>query len=148
MVNDDGDQSRLKILSFLFKEVCEELRARRTPEYTYVPAFVAASGAIIWGVSTLASVAKKSSLAASIPSIGILLIAIFIIVKILKEHKIYKELRKKQAILFSCINEDAIIKDIEIYSSWSNGQAGKGFIWSIIIVGVAAITAAIFCWAV
>lgn len=144
----DCDQLRRETLLFLFKETCDELRARRAPEYSYVAASVAAFGAVAWGVATLASVSKKSCLAGSVAALGTLLIAGLVVIKILKEHGHYKKLREKQVHLFSGLKEGITLKDEEIYKSWIDNKAGLGHLWSILIVGGAAVVAAFFCWVV
>ena len=91
---------------------------------------------------------RKSCFAASVAALGALLIAALVIIKILIEHGHYKKLREKQVYLFSGLKEGITLKDEEIYKSWIDNKAGLGHLWSIFIVGGAAVVAAFFCWVV
>ena len=86
----------LEVLLALNVELQTELRARRDSEHLYTAAFIGASGAVAWGVATIATV-QGSEFSLVHPAIaGLLMIwlmAVAIAIKSYREHLVHRSLR-------------------------------------------------------
>ena len=132
----------------LFTELSAALRARSEPEHLYTAAALGGFGAVAWGVAALQP-EKYSSKAmyqrpAGVAALGTLLVATAIVMKICREHKKFAEIKKEQARIAAQIASLPGAAEI-IPKSMLSPIAGKGYIWSLVVVIAAAGAAILFC---
>ncbi len=132
----------------LLKELGDALRARSEAEHLYTAAAVAGFGAVAWGVAALQPERYAGRAfylrPAWVAAVGILIVAAFIVAKILREHGIYAMTKKEQARiaaqLASLEGAAGIIPEYMLKE-----DAGPGYKGSRRIVIAAAAVAAGFC---
>jgi len=132
----------------LLKELCDAMRARTEPEHLYTAAAVGSFGAVAWGVAALKPeqyLARPFYLRpAAVGIVGILIVALGICIKILREHGVYAEAKKALC---------QIAKQLDSLEGASGmipayilkEEAGSGFRYSIAVVVSAALGAVLFC---
>lgn len=135
----------------LLQELGNSLRARSEAEHLYTAAAVGSFGALAWGVAALQPerylTRPFGERPAGVAAIGVLIVAVFICIKICREHGVYKQTKKEQARIAKRLaapeGETKIIPEYMLEES-----AGLGFLYSLLVVAVAAVSAAWFCWRV
>ena len=139
---DHGDVLRIR-LAWLAKSGAG-LRARTQAEYIYTAAAVAMFGAVCGGVAAQADhllVRKQLSVAAA----GvIILVTLAVLLKIWQDHKVYRDIwhnrAENVAALVANLGASSIFpKDVQ------NSRTGRGYIWSMLVLVVAAVAALVFC---
>ena len=137
----------IEVLVALLAEIGAEVRSRREPEFILTAAFVAASGAIAWGVAALANANTRLwwSHPAIVGALGIFIIGAAVVFKIIREHGIYKKARETQGGLAKKLDDRLPEKTSLLYEDLKNPKVGPGHWFSIGIVIAAGAAAASFC---
>src|SRR2546427_35418 len=96
------------LLFAIFEDLGEEVRKRRDPEYIYTAAAVGGFGAVSWGVASLSGANPQRILSgwADPPSVAAFLtggLAAAVIFKIIKDHRVYVELRNEEVRIVSLL---------------------------------------------
>jgi len=144
-----SDQKDLQLV--LLTEMGHATRARSEPEHLYTAAALGSFAALAWGVAALHpetySVRPLWSRPAMVAAIGVALVASGVVIKIVREHGKFAEIKSEQARiaarLASLPGAAGIIPE-RILSP----VAGKGYLYSIAVVVLPAIAAICFCMAV
>lgn len=148
MKENELEKAKIDALIALLSQMSEEVRSRREPEYILTAAFVAASGAVAWGVASLANIRTGSEWfhPAFAGAILISSLAVTIMIKIIREHRTYKGDREEQGRLANILI-DQIDKDFSILPNGLKQpiKVRFGHIYSLVIIAVAGLSAALFC---
>jgi hypothetical protein len=133
----------------LLAELSAALRARSEPEHLYTAAALGGFGAVAWGVAALQP-EKYSNKAmyqrpAGVAALGTLLVAIAIVMKIRREHRKFAEIKKEQARIAAQLASLPGAAEI-IPKSMLSPIAGKGYIWSLVVVIAAAVATISFAY--
>lgn len=105
----------------LLKEVCNELRARRTPEYMYTVATIAASTALAFG----ALKAYEHELAGVFCAVACILLNLGALNKIRKEHAMYLTNRKKMRELAKKLKDVTGLPEEELPDGFTESQSAS-----------------------
>jgi hypothetical protein len=145
-----ADSSRMVALTALLAEVSAETRSRRDPEYLYTAASVGAFGAVAWGVAALTTGREAWSPAhpALIAAVGILAIAFAVVVKVVREHRLYVGLRREQVRVAKLLTATAGFQEGILPPGLKASGDGPGHWFSVAIVLVAAVSTSGFCFAI
>jgi len=138
------DELRLMLLT----ELGAALRARSEPEHLYTAAALGGFGAVAWGVAALQPDKYLDKpfykRPAGVAALGTLFVAVAIVAKIYREHRKFAEIKKEQARIATQLASLPGAAGI-IPGNMLSPVAGKGFIWSIAVVVMAAVVAICFC---
>jgi hypothetical protein len=141
----DIDIAKGNLWLTILTQVNDEIVSRRQPEYMYTTAAVASFGAVTWGVAALTGPNAIQS-AAIVAGIGIFVLALTIILKIFIEHSHYEKLRCDQFRIASKVAEYFKIDTKDFPYAYREYNAGNGHLYSVLIVAISAIAAAVFCF--
>ena len=147
-------ESRLSALSILLQEVSAELRARRDPEHLYIAAIVGALGAVAWGVATIATVTDCTLIPwfrhpALVGALACVVMAFGVWVKVQREHRVYAKLRTEHVRLAAMVAIEAGIQQSELpVGLRCNATAGKGYLYSVLVIVTSVFASVFFCIAV
>ena len=137
---------KIQFLQSVLSDLGQEVISRRDPEYLYTSAYVAASGAVVWGVATLRALnTKYIFIPAIIGAIFILVLGYFISVKINREYEQYKKVRSEQGRLAKILIDELNVGIRMLPNGIVNSTPQKGHKFSIRIVWAAGVGAVIFC---
>jgi hypothetical protein len=146
---DNGDlkTTKIEVLVALLSDMGSEVRSRREPESILTAAFVAASGAVAWGVAALN---VKDSIAwcfhpAVVGALGIIFLAIAMIMKIKREYRTYEKARAEQGRLAEQLVELLGEDKSMLPEGLADPVARSGHRYSIGIVIAAGVAASLFC---
>ena len=141
--------SEQTLLLALLSQITDELRARRDPEHLYTAAAIGGFGAVAWGVATVATTPGAKGLPfyvhpAIAGALGTLVVALAVIRKILREHKKYQDL-STQKIRISGLIQKAFSIPEDYLPVGLKSPAGRGDLWSVLVVAAAGVAAIWFC---
>ena len=153
-------EQEIEVILALSNEIQTELRARRDAEHLYTAAFVGASGAVAWGVATIAAITNPTFdwIHPAIAGLSMIwLIAIAIAVKTLREHLVHRDLRKQADTLGAALLE----KNTGLADIWPNHMKATkdkrassrliritGATYSLVVIALTAVGATVFCLSV
>ena len=131
----------------LFVEVNTEIRARRTAEYTYTAAAIAAFGALAWGVASLGSNPSNPPKAPVEYAVaGIAGLAAAVLWKNWDEHKKHFKFRKESVRIAALVAKSHGIELKSLPTAYQEPvKPGAGHLWSASILMAGALGAATFC---
>jgi hypothetical protein len=129
-------ENQKDILIALLAEYGAAMRERSQPEYLYTVAAVGSFGAVCLVAASLHPELyheRTWTHPASVAAIGIILIAVFVIAKIVREHQNYARLKHSRAKVARCLKEilggDDLISDDLL-----NPISGCGYIFSAAVI--------------
>lgn len=145
-LNKMENPEKIQFLQSVLSDLGQEVISRRDPEYLYTSAYVAASGAVVWGVATLTSIKKEEVLVpAIIGAVFIVVLGFFICLKISREYNQYKKARSEQGRLATLLIDELKVKEKLLPNGIVNSTPQKGHLYSLYIVIAAGVGAAAFC---
>jgi hypothetical protein len=146
----ERDEVKIQFLISSLSGMGQEVISRREPEFMFTAAYIAAAGAVAWGVAAI-DVSDTVYLLlnpAIVGAIGVVFIGFFVVAKIIREYCQYVGARKEQGriakdiILLLNENEALLPKGLK------DPKPQKGHLFSIGIVIAAMIASAWFCYSV
>ena len=150
--SSNTDSGQTAALVALLAEVSAETRSRRDPEYLYSAASVGTFGAVAWGVAALTASRSREPWSlthpAFIAAVGILAIAFTVIVKVVREHQMYVDVRREQVRLAKLLIARTGLQEDTLPPGLKSSGDGPGYWFSVAIVLVAAASTAAFCLAI
>lgn len=148
----EEDKEKLASYRLMVAEISAEIRARREPELMFTAAVVGALGAVAWGVAATASLNAIRDLPlwqhpAIIGALAVLLMAGPVLARILRENRLYRELRKEQLRINGEFARLSGLAEEELPTGLrSTGETkGSGVWYSAGIVILSTIGAMLFC---
>ncbi len=140
------NKEKIRLITSLLSDLCQEVTSRREPEYLYTSAFVAAAGALAWGISALrANHCLNIWWPAGFGALFVLVLGWSVIKKIDREHEQYKNVRAEQGRLALILIEELGISSKMLPKGIVNPSPQGGHNYSKNIVSIAGIGTAIYC---
>jgi hypothetical protein len=146
---DSGrEAAKREFRGVLFAEWGADLRAKSDQEHLLAGAAMGGFGAVAWGVAALQPGKYLDTEVylrpAVVAAIGTFILAVAIVVKIFRDHRMYARGKAIQNDIVAAVNSDfgEIIPEVML------ARSGNGYLYSIAVVIIAAIAAVAFCLSV
>ncbi len=144
-MNGKPEPERVQVWIAVLGHVNQEIVARRQPEYIFIGAGVAAFGALAWGVAAIGD-ANSRYWPALVSGFGTLLLAAGVLLKVCVEHGHYERLRGEQVKAAQHLAAASGVDLKDLPWAYQNAKAGKGHLWSILILELSAVASALFAF--
>ena len=141
------DKYKIDALIALLSDMGAEVRSRREPEPILTGAYVAASGALAWGVAVIFDSVSISFYfhPAIAGALGIIVLGFAVGFKINREYNTYEKARAEQGRIAKRLASELKVGLDYLPTGLSQPQAQSGHLYSIAIIIASGFASAMFC---